>query len=226
MDQAPLLVFCDFDGTFSVQDVGSTLAKKRLPERRARLWHRYEQGDLDPWGYCEALFNGFRCGEKELDAFLETIDLDPGAEAMLRFCDERGLPFQILSDGFDYNIRWLRRRHSVEFDFLANSLRLGEDGEWQIEPGRRNPDCDCGTGVCKRGVIEAARARTGAVCVHVGNGLVSDLCGALAADHAFAKDSLAPALDERSVAYRSFDTLHDVVRGLGEILEALPEREA
>ena len=42
----PLAIFCDFDGTFSVQDVGSTLAQQRLPEKRARLWERFADGEV------------------------------------------------------------------------------------------------------------------------------------------------------------------------------------
>jgi 2-hydroxy-3-keto-5-methylthiopentenyl-1-phosphate phosphatase len=48
----------------------------------------------------------------------------------------------------------------------------------------------------------------------VGNGRVSDLCGAEEADLAFAKDTLAPALLERGRHFRPFETLHDVVEVL------------
>jgi 2-hydroxy-3-keto-5-methylthiopentenyl-1-phosphate phosphatase len=57
--------------------------------------------------------------------------------------------------------------------------------------------------------------------VHVGNGRVSDLCGALAADVAFAKDTLADELRERRVAYEPFTTLHDVVAGLERLAARL-----
>jgi 2-hydroxy-3-keto-5-methylthiopentenyl-1-phosphate phosphatase len=40
---------------------------------------------------------------------------------------------------------------------------------------------------------------------------VSDLCGAEAADLVFAKDTLAPALDERGVFHHRFETLEDVI---------------
>ena len=57
--------------------------------------------------------------------------------------------------------------------------------------------------------------------MHVGNGRVSDLCGALAADVAFAKDTLADALAAEGVAYERFATLHDVVAGLERLSERL-----
>ena len=56
--------------------------------------------------------------------------------------------------------------------------------------------------------------------MHVGNGRVSDLCGALAADVAFAKDSLASELTARGVPYRPFATLLDVIPQLEQLLAA------
>ena len=93
---------------------------------------------------------------------------------------------------------------------------------WRIRAGYPNPACPCGTGTCKRGRIEAFRAtHPGVTLVHIGNGRVSDLCGALAADAAFAKDTLAKDLDQRGVGYGPFQTLSDVIPGL----EALWRRE-
>jgi 2,3-diketo-5-methylthio-1-phosphopentane phosphatase len=207
----PLAVFCDFDGTFSIQDVGSTLAQQRLPEKRARLWERFSEGEFTAWSYAVALLDGLVLSEKELDRFLETIDLDPGAEALLVWCEQRDVPFQILSDGFDWNLDRLQAMNGVEFDYRANHLEY-EGDVWRLSAGRPNAACGCGTGSCKRGLIAGYRERhPAAFCVHIGNGRVSDLCGALEADLAFAKDTLAPALDELGEAYVPFDTLHDVI---------------
>ncbi len=82
---------------------------------------------------------------------------------------------------------------------------------WRIAPGGRNPDCACGTGLCKRKQIEAyRRTRPSVLCVHIGNGRVSDLCGAEAADVIFAKDTLSEALLERGIQFNGFKTLQEV----------------
>ena len=213
---AKVAVFCDFDGTFTVQDVGSTLARTHLEARRAELWQRYERGECSAWEYNVLLFEGFRLPESELQAFLEKVELDPGARELVDFCARRDLAVQILSDGFDRNIETLQALHAIRFEYSANRLRY-DDGAWHIEPGAPDSDCDCGTGVCKRGRIEAwRRAHPDALCVLVGNGRVSDLCGALTADRVFAKDSLAPALEAHGAAWIPFETLHDVTRVLRE----------
>jgi 2-hydroxy-3-keto-5-methylthiopentenyl-1-phosphate phosphatase len=207
----PLAVFCDFDGTFSVQDVGSTLAQQLLPEKRSRLWKRFADGEFTAWSYAMALLDGLVLPEKELDKFLETIDLDPGAETMVDWCEAEGVPFQILSDGFDWNLERLQAINQVQFEYSANHLEY-EGDSWRLAAGRPNEACGCGTGSCKRGLISTYRAANpGAFCVHIGNGRVSDLCGALEADLAFAKDTLAPALEELGEEFVRFDTLHDVL---------------
>jgi 2,3-diketo-5-methylthio-1-phosphopentane phosphatase len=215
----PLAIFCDFDGTFSVEDVGSTLAQSLVPEKRARLWKRFEKGEFTAWTYVIALLDGLVLPEKDLDRFLETIHLDVGARAMLEWCESRGVDFRVLSDGFDWNLERLQALNHIRFDFAANHLDY-EGDVWRLSAGRPNEACGCGTGSCKRAIIASYRDRTpGAFCIHIGNGRVSDLCGALEADLAFAKDTLAPALDERGRSYVSFENLNDVISVLTSALE-------
>jgi len=210
-----LVVFCDYDGTFAVQDVGSTLARRHAGARRAALWPRLERGELTAWEYNMELLDGLRLPEAELEAFLRTVELDPGARELVAWCEARGIPFRVLSDGFDRNLDRLQELHGVRFAYDANHLRY-EHGAWRIAAGHPSDgSCDCGTGVCKRARIEHFRGRhPGVPVVHIGNGRVSDRCAADAADIVFAKDTLADELDARGIGYERFTTLHDVVARL------------
>lgn len=222
----PLAVFCDYDGTFAHPDVGSTLAQRFAGERRAALWPRLERGELRPWDYNLELLDGLPLPEGELDAFLRTVEVDPGAERLVAWCEAHGLPFRVLSDGFDRNLDRLQELHGLRFPYDANRLWY-EGGRWRIAAGAPDPSCSCGTGVCKRARIRRFRAfHPRALTVHVGNGRVSDLCAAWAADVVFAKDSLAEELESRGVRFEPFANLHDVVEGLERLLERLLERRA
>jgi 2-hydroxy-3-keto-5-methylthiopentenyl-1-phosphate phosphatase len=215
-----LAVFCDFDGTFSVQDVGATLAVQYAGDRRPAQWARYEKGEITAWEYNLEILNGLPVSEKVLDDFLHGIDLDPGARDMLAWCSERSVPFRILSDGFDYNLDRLAQIYDLSFDYDANHLHY-EDGVWCIRAGYPNPACGCGTGTCKRGRIDEFRAgHPGVTIVHIGNGRVSDFCGADAADVAFAKDTLAIEMERRGAEFLPFVTLKDVIAELEPILDA------
>jgi alpha-galactosidase len=211
-------VFCDFDGTFSVQDVGATLAARHGGSRRPAVWARYERGEIRAWDYNLEILDGLALPESELETFLRSeVALDPGARDLLDWCAERDVPFRVLSDGFDWNLNRLQALHGVSFAYTANHMRY-ERGRWRIRAGWPDPSCGCGTGTCKGGFIRAFRAaHPGAFLVHVGNGRVSDMCGALAADAAFAKDSLAQELTRRGIAFRPFETLHDVIPGLAAL---------
>jgi 2-hydroxy-3-keto-5-methylthiopentenyl-1-phosphate phosphatase len=209
-----LAVFCDFDGTFAVQDVGSTLAKRHAGARRPALWQRLSRGELNAWQYNMELLDGLPLPEAELDAFLRTVELDPGAAALVRWCEQHSVPFRVLSDGFDRNLDRIQQLTGVRFAYDANRLWY-EGGVWRIAASAPDPSCPCGTGLCKRARILAFRSLHPGVCaVHVGNGRVSDLCGALAADVVFAKDSLAEELTAQGIGFERFSTLHDVVEGL------------
>jgi 2,3-diketo-5-methylthio-1-phosphopentane phosphatase len=212
-----LAIFCDFDGTFAVQDVGSTIARRYAGDRRPALWAQLEQGLLDAWQYNMKLLDGLRLPERELEEFLRTIELSPGARELVAWCESAGIPFRVLSDGFDYNLDRLQVLNGVRFEYDANHLHY-EDGAWRIEARHPNPACFCGTGTCKRLRIDRFRAEHPALClVHIGNGRVSDLCAALAADVVFAKDSLAEELARRGLPFEPFETLLDVLPGLERI---------
>ena len=210
-----LAVFCDFDGTFLIQDIGSSLAQEHIPERRELLWGRYESGELTPWDYAEELLDGFVLPEDVLDAFLQGVELDPGSRELVAWCNEREVPFQILSDGFDYNLERFKSIHGIDFDYRANHL-VYQRGAWSIGPGHPDASCGCGTGTCKGRIISDFRAvHPNALCVHIGNGRVSDLCGARAADITFArhgeKDTLVAALLERGEPFVPFENLREVI---------------
>ena len=211
-------VFCDFDGTFSLRDVGASLAREHLAEKRSALKKRYDEGELGAWDYALELFEGFAFPAERLDAFLAEIELDPGARSLLDWCEKEGVPFRILSDGFDYNLERLQAVHGVTFSYSANHLGF-EQGRWRIAPGAFNAACWCGTGVCKRSLIEAYRwAHPGSLCIHIGDGQVSDLCAAEVADLIFAKGTLADALAARGIFYEPFDDLNAVRTYLARFL--------
>ena len=85
MPAAPVLaVFCDFDGTFARQDVGSTLAARYAADRRPAQWARYERGEITAWEYNLEILEGLPVGLDVLEEFLATVELDPGRAACSR----------------------------------------------------------------------------------------------------------------------------------------------
>ena len=124
------------------------ICEHRKDTYRKELWAGYERGEYSAWQYNEALFTGFALPETELQDFLQTVELDPGARELIDWCRSRDVPFRVISDGFDHNLDSLQRIFGVAFDYTANSLRYAEaeggetetgSGGWCISPGRPNP---------------------------------------------------------------------------------------
>ena len=209
-------VFCDFDGTFAVQDVGSTLARRYAAERRGRSsGSGSARGELQPWEYNMELLDGLALPEDELDAFLRSVELDGRAPAIWSPGARRG-PCPSGSCPTASTAIWTGSRSSTACASPTTPTGSGTRPDAGASPPA-SPDasCGCGTGVCKRARIREFRERhPGAVVVHVGNGRVSDLCAALASDVVFAKDTLADELEERGVGYEPFADLRDVIGGL------------
>ena len=216
---APLAVFCDFDGTFSVQDVGATLARRHAGAHRPQVWARYERGEITPWDYNMEILDGLDVPHAEWLRFLrEEIELDPGARRLLAWCDAHEVSFRILSDGFDWNLMELQAIHGIRLSCESNHLHY-DRGRWRIRAGEPDASCGCGTGLCKAAVLRRYRAKNPErQLVHIGNGRVSDSCGAIEADHAFAKDSLADSLRARGEPFQPFETLLDVIPALEALL--------
>ena len=100
----------------------------------------FSSGEFTAWSYNMELLDGLPLSEEKLDAFLRTVEPDPGAHRLVAWCEENAVPFRILSDGFDRNLDRLQELHGVRFAYDANRLWY-ENGAWRIAPGHPNPDC-------------------------------------------------------------------------------------
>lgn len=213
-DACDLAVFCDFDGTLITSDVTIEIMRRYRADRLRDAWRAYHSGAQTIWEIVRDLADGLETPESELVGLLAPIELDPGGRALIDWCQERAVPFRVVSDGFDLCIERLLERFGIACPIDANHLQLRDDA-WRLAPGAPDPACGCGCGVCKRSVLSAWRAaHPRALCVFIGNGRISDLCGAETADWVFAKDKLAEALDARGVAYQPFADLGEVAAAL------------
>lgn len=139
--------------------------------------------------------------EEVQDWLVERIQLRPGFVEFAR----KHRPI-IVSSNFRQLIDPILAREALELEVRANHV------EWHPEGWRatfRNGDA-CGTcgEPCKRADLDGADH-----VVYVGDGY-SDRCAAQAADRVFARRALARYLEERGVAYETFDDFYDVERAL------------
>lgn len=206
-----IAVLSDFDGTITVEDVAELL----LHEFTGDAWLAIERQHARI-GTRETLHRQFDLVRAPQDRVLAAAKrlarLDPAFPPFLAFCRARGIPVEIVSEGFDAYLDPLLRMWNLDVPFRTNAAAFRED-RIEITHPYADPTCTlCGTCKMKR-VLELRAA--GYRVAYVGNG-ISDICPALEADLVFAKADLERLCLEHERAYVRFRDFADVQRGIAE----------
>jgi len=114
-------IICDFDGTITRQDSTDLVLEALAAPDWRRLQDDWLAGRLsgaDCMRRQVALIGG---SDAQLDAVLDRVELDPGFADFVAWCEARGLPLGIVSDGVDYFIARILARHGLQRAMAANA---------------------------------------------------------------------------------------------------------
>jgi 2,3-diketo-5-methylthio-1-phosphopentane phosphatase len=201
-------VWLDFDGTITrgdlVDDLLVRFAIDDSWQTVERLWHAGEIGSRQ---CLERQFAVVSVNDAELDAFLETVELDPGLLRLLELLDLFAVPRAVVSDGVDIFIARILSRHGVILPVRSNAIERTAD-RMELRCPLHRTDCESRGAHCKCASITtlSSGARQS---IYVGDGR-SDLCPARKMDCVFAKGALAEALGREGKPFIPFKTLLDV----------------
>ncbi|MBS0363813.1 MAG: MtnX-like HAD-IB family phosphatase [Proteobacteria bacterium] len=214
-------IICDFDGTITRQDT-TDLVLERLADRKwAVLQDAWLAGKLtgaDCMTGQIALVGG---SQADLEAVLDSVQLDPGFAEFVAWCETMGFPVSIVSDGVDRFIDRILTRHGLDRVTATANRLAGAPGAWSLELPWREAGCAAGSGVCKCAVSAPSLSERDAPMVYIGDGR-SDFCVSAKADILFAKGALADHCAAHGRSYYPFDTFHDVRRRLTMLVGARP----
>jgi len=205
----PLLVLTDFDGTLSLTDVGYEV----LLQFSGRGWDDIDRdycegriGSKDAYARIAAILGGTR--EEMLRFVAEHTVIDPHFRDFYAFCWQRGIAVKVVSDGLDFYIDFVLRRHGLsDIPYYSNVMTFEEGKPRSIEFPYANESCNrCGT--CKSNILESCRDGFGRI-AYVGDGY-SDLCPAGKADLVFAKGILWTRLSRTQTGVRKYRSFRDV----------------
>jgi 2-hydroxy-3-keto-5-methylthiopentenyl-1-phosphate phosphatase len=210
-------VFCDFDGTISLQDVGAeffrTYAREKAQEfTEDNLPGRYT---IQEWirQLCEAIPS---ITQEKFLSYVDQFSIDPHFIGFVSFCQERNIPLTVLSDGLDaYVGRILSNAGLGHIPFFANRTKfVGQ----QLNVSFPYTDAECSLcGNCKRNHMLNISADED-ILVYVGDGY-SDRCPVRFADYVFAKHHLRKYCQQQNISFYEFHHFGDVQEKLEEILQ-------
>ncbi len=207
-------IICDFDGTITRRDTTDLVLETLADPTWRDLEDSWVAGRITAAACMRAQIALIGGSSEDLDALLDTVQLDPGFVAFAAWCGDRDLPLSIVSDGVDLFIARILSRHGLaHLPVIANQL-IGKASAWSLKQPWRRDGCAAGSGVCKCAAIGVwSNAPRPPVTVFVGDGR-SDFCVSGRADLLFAKGALADYATARVQPFIRFDTFDDVTRAL------------
>ena len=214
--QAPVEVYCDFDGTISIGDVTDVLLENLADPEWQAIEEQWQAGEISSKECMARQIPLIRGGWQEVTRVLDQVKIDPTFTSFAKWCRQTGIPLRIVSDGLDRVINYILQREGIRVDFVwANRLVESESGEFSLLFPYSVSEKVCSSGVCKCKLLESRRANP--LRVVIGDGR-SDFCWAPEADILFAKSKLAQHCASKKIEYNHFDDFLAIQASLEERL--------
>lgn len=208
------VVFLDFDGTITRRDAIDAMLEEFADTRWLAIEEDWQAGRIGSRECLSKQMQLVRATKDQIDALLDSIEVDPAFVRFLDTCSAHGVQVHIISDGFDYCINRILNRPSLNLGRRLEGVRImsshleRDKNQWKVDFPSFHQSCAHGCATCKPAVMRLIN-QTNAPAVFVGDGL-SDRYAIQSADVVFAKDGLALYCGENKIEHTPYQNLGDV----------------
>jgi 2-hydroxy-3-keto-5-methylthiopentenyl-1-phosphate phosphatase len=201
-------IFIDFDGTITTTDVGEAIFRQFGNSEKVNKIIEDLLNDKisarDSW--IELCSSVESITKKELDDFIDQIEIDSTFTDFISFCSENKIDHYILSDGFDYYLKRILARENIDTEYFANALSVLDN---KLIPSFPFLDFEFASSAnCKRNHI-INNSSDDDYTVFIGDGN-SDKYTVQYCDFVFAKDDLLKFCEKERISYFPFNNFDDV----------------
>ena len=215
--RAGWMVQSDFDGTISLLDVTDTLLNRFGKPGWQELEEAWERGDIGSRECMKGQVALLDMSEAELQAHLDTIEIDPHFAGFVAEAKMHGVKVQVVSDGIDYAIRHVLAKHGMgDLEVIANRLVQTGERSWRLESPWASSHCERASGNCKCERLAEQQAVHGRV-LYIGDS-TSDFCVSGKADFVLAKYKLIDYCESKGIAHARFEHFGQAARLLEQVL--------
>jgi 2-hydroxy-3-keto-5-methylthiopentenyl-1-phosphate phosphatase len=204
-------VFLDFDGTITVRDSTDAILETYASADWLTIEEAWRAGKIGSRECLARQMALVTATPSEIESLLDEIEIDAGFVALLEICDAHSVPVYIVSDGFEYCIRRILMRPSLDLSAYLRSVRIRSNqltpraGCWDVSFTSSRQSCAHGCATCKPAAMRRLNG-AGGLRIFVGDGL-SDRYAAAYADVVFAKNQLATYCADQGLAYIGYASL-------------------
>ncbi|MGB9770906.1 MAG: MtnX-like HAD-IB family phosphatase [Candidatus Kapaibacteriota bacterium] len=224
-----LHIYSDFDGTIALTDVCIDIIE-HFGEVEPYLT-QLASGEIklrDFWLKAFRTIPESVTIEQLYDFAKQQVKVDTYFTDFINFCRSNSIPFEILSDGFDFYIEATLEKIGIgKIPYFANSVvKLGK----YFYPifNYANESCVClNVGSCKRN-IALSLLRDDELLVYIGDGY-SDFCMVEYADIVFAKGILSRYCNQKRIPHFNFKSFYEIlslIKKLVDTKQMRPRRQA
>jgi len=214
MTDRTLLIFCDFDGTIAKKDIGYNFFYHFSEGKNMELIPHWKNGQLSSRDCLLQEAAMVKATPEEIYNFLDRFEIDPGFPDFAKLCHKNDIQPIILSDGFDFYIRYFLKKYRLNHLPLYCNIGRLENKRIKVEFPHENHTCTrCGN--CKGERIAEIRSlmTTPFKTVFIGDGY-SDTCAVTEADILYAKKDLEQYCLVNNISYNKYSDFFDVARHL------------
>ena len=213
-----IIIFIDFDGTITKEDVGESIFRnfgdKFIVDKIIDDLLNDRISAMQSWiELCKSID---KVDVILLNDFIYRMEVDPGFHNMVRFCDDHKIQIIVLSDGFDYYIDMIFNREKLNgLKYFSNHLTISPQNKLIPEFPYYDPLCKYSANCKRNHIINNSRDEDFTIYIGDGN---SDKDTALYCDLIFAKKSLLKYCEKERVSFSPYKTFDDIINKLSVFL--------
>ena len=208
MNNKPLIVQCDFDGTLIVNKASSGIKEEFGTEGWRSLEADYRAGKYSVEESNVRQFALLRASEYDIENYVNReLVVRDGLREFVAHCEELGIRFVIVSCGLDAYIRPTLKKYNIDY-LETHSGQTEFYSSCGVNVKYFDPNGILITNGFKESFVRYFKSE-GHIVVYMGDGM-SDVAPAREADYVFARSTLRMKLAEHGIPHYEFETFNDV----------------
>jgi len=207
-------VFCDFDGTITVKDVGAEFFNTFTKKKNIGIVKDWISGKITARECLTLECSLVRATKEEVDKLLNNQKIETSFINFIDVLSKNNIELTIMSDGFDYYISNVLKKYRLEnIKYYSNRLIFYDNNRVKPEFPYYDPDCPmCAN--CKGLQIKRLKLDS-EISVYIGDGY-TDRCAVSYVDVIFAKGDFFNYCSENNILCYNFNNFNDILKVLKE----------
>lgn len=209
------IIFCDFDGTITVNDNIIAIIKHFQPEGWEELVNKTISTEISIKEGVGSLFRLLPASMKEeVIAFgIHNAKIREGFAEFVQYCKEQQIPFYVTSGGIDFFVFPILAKFNIDEDHIyCNHSDFSGSGIEILWPHPCDEHCHNDCGMCKPTIMRKFDSEHYERII-IGDS-VTDFEGAKLADQVFSRSHLTEKCRELDIAHTEFTTFFDIIEAM------------